>query len=173
MSLVSRCLAALFKDAYSSQAQPSASQSQAGRPFSLMVFNQLMLLYSNFPLPTRLLKAGGIKAARWVCWLWTRTHAYLEQQLGSLGHPKKHCMPVGVLTCTPSVGFRTQLSKCPLCRCPRCCRAFQMALGVQLWPLSQTWRRRLVCPSDLHTAVQSEWLTYVYADVFTSPGCLG
>lgn len=149
MSLVSRSLAALFS---------SASQSQAARPFSLMIFNQQIFLYSNFPLLIRLLTAGRAKAARWACWL------------GSLGCLESHCMPVGVLTCTSS---QDQLSKNPLCRCPRCCRAFQMALGVQLWPLSQAWRKGLICPSALHTAVQSEWLTCVYADTSTSPGCLG
>lgn len=118
-----------------------------------MVFNQWMLLYSNFPVPTRLLTAGWAKATRWACWLWTRTHAHLEQQLGSLGHPKSHCMPVGVLTCTSSVGVRTQSSKCPLYRCPRCCRAFQMALGVQLWPLSQAWRRLVPQISTLQSRV--------------------
>lgn len=98
-----RSPAALFKDACGSQAYSSASQSQAGRPVSLMIFNQYFLLYSNFPLLTRLLTAGWAKAARWACWLWTRTHAHLEQQLGSLGHLKSHCMPVGVLTCTHQV----------------------------------------------------------------------
>lgn len=141
--------------------------------FSLMIFNQQIFLYSSFPLLTRLLTAVRAKAARWACWLWTRTHAHLEQQLGSLGHLKSRCMPVGVLNCTASLGVRTQLSPYPLCRCPRRCRAFQMALGVQLWPLSQAWRRGLICPSALHTAVQSEWLTCVYADMPTSPGCLG
>lgn len=133
---------------------------------SLSRFSTNELLYSNFPLLTRLHTAGWAKAARWAC----RTHAHLEQQLGSLGHLKSHCRPLGVLSAYLhiSTGVITQLSKCPLC-----CRAFQMALGVKLWPQSQAWRRGLICPSGPHTPVQSEWLTCVYADMSTSPGCLG
>ena len=68
------------------------------------------------------------------------------QELGSLGCLKSRHMPVGVLTYASSLEVRTQLSKCTLCRCPRCCRASQMALGVNLWVTKSSLEEGIYLP---------------------------